>query len=172
MQGLVAGLELAERFVLIRQLGKGGMGEIWLAEDSQLQERVALKVLDTALSKSAGFVDLLQQECRKARGLVHPNIVRVYDFHPDDQRFFISMQYIDGETLVQTRGKPFRTITHQVLMVCDALEYAHRAGIIHRDLKSSNVLCDRNGVCYLTDFGIAAVLTDNGTSGDPRSGHG
>jgi len=170
MQGLVAGLELAERFVLIRQLGKGGMGEIWLAEDSRLQERVALKVLDTALNKSAGFVDLLQQECRKARGLVHPNIVRVYDFHPDDQWFFISMQYIDGETLVQTRGKPFQTITHQALMVCDALEYAHRAGIIHRDLKSSNVLRDQNGVCYLTDFGIASVLTDNGASGDPRSG--
>jgi len=169
MQGLIAELNLAERFVLIRRLGKGGMGEIWLAEDVQLQVRVALKILDPSLSGSAGFVDLLQQECRKARGLVHPNIVRVYDFHSDGGWSFISMQYIDGDTLVETRGKPFQIITHQMLMVCDALEYAHRAGIIHRDLKSSNVLRDRNGVCYLSDFGIASALMDDGRAGDHRS---
>jgi len=170
MQGLVAGLTLSERFHLIRQLGVGGMGEIWLADDRQLEEQIAIKILSPALSDSVGFVDLLRDECRKARGLVHPNIVRVYDFHAADDLFFISMQYIDGETLVASRGKPFQKIIHSMLMVCDALEYAHRAGIIHRDLKSSNVLVDRNGVCYLTDFGIAAALAGEHRHSDPRGG--
>ena len=170
MQRLVAGLTLDERFSLIRQLGKGGMGEIWLAEDQQLSEQVALKVLNSSHAESAAFVDLLRQECRKARRLVHPNIVRVYDFHAGDSEFFISMQYVDGETLVESRGKAFQLITHQVLMVCDALEYAHRAGIIHRDVKASNVLCDRNGVCYLTDFGIAAATTGDLRFADLRGG--
>ena len=170
MQGLVAGLTLSERFELIRQLGVGGMGEIWLADDQQLEERVAIKILSPALSDSDGFVDLLREECRKARALVHPNIVRVYDFHADDDLFFISMQYVDGETLVASRGKPFQEIIHGLLMVCDALEYAHRAGIIHRDLKPSNVLVDRNGVCYLTDFGIAAALVGEHRQSEPRGG--
>jgi hypothetical protein len=170
MQGLVAGLTISERFHLIRQLGVGGMGEIWLADDRQLEERVAIKILSPALSDSGGFVDLLRDECRKARALVHPNIVRVYDFHADDKLFFISMQYVDGETLVASRGKSFPDILHSLLMVCDALEYAHRAGIIHRDLKSSNVLVDQNGVCYLTDFGIAAALAGEQHLSDPRGG--
>jgi tetratricopeptide (TPR) repeat protein len=174
MQGLVAGLTLAERFTLIRRLGKGGMGEIWLADDRQLQEQVALKLLNSPAHQSDAFVNLLREECRKARGLVHPNIVRVYDFHAveleDGERFFISMQYVDGVTLVDSRGAEFQVITDQVLMVCDALEYAHRAGIIHRDIKASNVLCDRNGVCYLTDFGIATARADDDRISDLRGG--
>ena len=160
MQGLVAGLTLSERFHLIRQLGVGGMGEIWLAADQQLGESVAIKVLSPKLGDSHKFVDLLRDECRKARGLVHPNIVRVHDFHVDGQLFFISMQYVDGQTLAAFRGKSFQEIIHCLLMVCDALEYAHRAGIIHRDLKPSNILVDQSGVCFLTDFGIAAALSD------------
>jgi serine/threonine protein kinase/tetratricopeptide (TPR) repeat protein len=174
MQGLVAGLTLAERFTLIRQLGTGGMGEIWLADDQQLHEQVALKLLNSPEHQSDTFVDLLRQECSKARGLVHPNIVRIYDFHSSaigsDALFFISMQYVDGETLVASRAAAFQLITAQVLMVCDALEYAHRAGIIHRDIKASNVLCDRNGVCYLTDFGIATALADDHRLADLRGG--
>ena len=174
MQGLVVGLTLAERFTLIRQLGKGGMGEIWLADDQQLHEQVALKLLTSPDHQSGAFVNLLRQECRKARSLVHPNIVRVYDFHTfqseGDEQYFISMQYIDGVTLINSRAAEFQVITDQVLMVCDALEYAHRAGIIHRDIKTSNVLCDRNGVCYLTDFGIATAIADDDRSPDLRGG--
>jgi tetratricopeptide (TPR) repeat protein len=174
MQGLEAGLTLAERFTLIRQLGKGGMGEIWLADDLQLHEQVALKLLNSPDHQTDAFADLLRQECRKARGLVHPNIVRIYDFHSVESDsgvlFFISMQYIDGETLVESRAAAFQLITDQVLMVCDALEYAHRAGIIHRDIKASNVLYDRNGVCYLTDFGIASALSGDDQFQELRGG--
>jgi tetratricopeptide (TPR) repeat protein len=173
MQRLVAGLSLDERFSLIRQLGRGGMGEVWLAEDRQLKEQVALKILSSPDAPSEGldaFVELLRQECRKARGLVHPNIVCVYDFHAGDGSFFISMQYVDGDSLAESRGKPFQVVVEKVLMVCDALEYAHRAGIIHRDVKSSNVLCDGNGVCYLTDFGIATAIAGDERFSDLRGG--
>ena len=170
MQGLVAGLTLSERFHLIRQLGVGGMGEIWLAEDEQLGERVALKILNPTFAQSEDFIDLLRDECRKARALVHPNIVRVFDFHIEDPLFFISMQHIEGQTLAAFRGKSFQEIVRFLLMVCDALEYAHRAEIIHRDLKPSNIMVDQNGVCYLTDFGISAALSDDRQLSVPRGG--
>lgn len=166
MQGLVAGLNFSDRFTLIRQLGRGGMGEIWLADDAQLAESVALKLLDPRFSQAAGFVDLLRAECRRARALVHPNIVRVFDFHHSDDRYFISMQYVDGDTLASLRGARFQQVVQKSLMVCDALAYAHRAGLIHRDVKTSNVLLDRNGVCYLSDFGIAAATLET----QPRGG--
>jgi len=173
MQGLSAGLTFSDRFTLVRRLGGGGMGEVWLAEDSELAEPVALKLLDPALSASTGFVDLLRQECSRARSLVHPNIVRVFDFHAADERFFVSMQYVGGNTLIASRGAAFQTIVHQVLMVCDALAYAHRAGVIHRDVKASNVLVDPNGVCYLTDFGLATVISpDGGADGGAPQGGG
>ena len=139
MQGLSPGLILDGRFELIRQLGSGGMGEIWLAQDSELDEQVALKLLNQDFCQSAA-VDLLRQECRKARALVHPNIVRVYDFHVGESRYYISMKYVEGDTLAAVRGASFQSIVEQVLMVCDALEYAHRAGVIHRDVKPANVL--------------------------------
>jgi len=166
MEGLVTGLIFSDRFTLIRQLGRGGMGEIWLADDAQLAERVALKLLDPRCAESAGLVDLLRTECSRARALVHPNIVRIFDFHQTDGRYYISMQYIEGDTLASTRGAPFQQIVQQSLMVCDALAYAHRAGLIHRDVKASNVLLDRNGVCYLSDFGIAALYLET----QPRGG--
>jgi serine/threonine protein kinase/tetratricopeptide (TPR) repeat protein len=170
MQGLVAGLILSDRFELIRQLGVGGMGEIWLADDQQLKEQIAIKILSPTLRDAEGFVDLMRDECRKARGLVHPNIVRVFDFHADGSLFFISMQYVDGETLVSYRGQPFQKIIHCLLMICDALEYAHRTGIVHRDLKTANVLIDQNGDCYLTDFGISAALAGKHRHSEPRGG--
>ncbi|MFW2405798.1 MAG: protein kinase domain-containing protein [Gammaproteobacteria bacterium] len=162
MQGLSAGLTISDRFTLVRRLGAGGMGEVWLADDSELADRVALKLLDPRFADSPGFVDLLRRECSQARSLVHPNIVRVFDFHATDERYFISMQYVDGDTLVASRGVAFQKVVHQGLMVCDALAYAHRSGVIHRDVKASNVLVDRNGVCYLTDFGIASLMSSNG----------
>ena len=134
------------------------MGEVWLAEDGELGERVALKLLDPGFATTPESVDLLRRECSRARALVHPNIVRVYDFHSTDDRYFISMQYVDGDTLIGSRGAGFQKIVHLTLMVCDALAYAHRAGVIHRDIKAGNVLLDANGVCYLTDFGLASVV--------------
>ena len=169
MQGLVAGLRLIDRFELIRQLGVGGMGEVWLAHDVELDEDVALKILAPALADQAGYINLLKEECRKARQLVHPNIVRVYDIHSAPDAVFISMQYIAGETLAAGGSCGFGDIAATALVLCDALDYAHRSGVVHRDLKPANVLRDRRGAVFLSDFGIAAVPGDT-TREQPRGG--
>jgi tetratricopeptide (TPR) repeat protein len=170
MEGLAAGLTLSDRFQLTRRLGEGGMGEVWLAEDSQLKQPVALKILARVTAGSTQLIDLLRQECRKARDLVHPHIVRVYDFHTDGDWFFISMQYVEGENLAGLRGAPFQEIVSAALMVCDALDYAHRQGIVHRDIKPANILRDRAGMCCLTDFGIAGALASEPGLSDLRGG--
>lgn len=152
------GLVLSDRFTLVHELGRGGMSSVWLAEDQQLGERIALKILAAELTASPDFIDLLQEECRKARRLTHPNIVQVYEFFTTDDGCFISMQYIDGPTLGPRVLTSFPDIVECVLSLCDAIEYAHRAGIVHRDIKPANVLCDTAGTYFLTDFGIAGAV--------------
>lgn len=156
MTELSPGVVLGDRFELRSRLGEGGSGEVWLAQDRELDQDLALKILAPALAGSDRHVRLLRDECRKARQLQHPNIVRVHDFHETDGRYFISMQYVPGGSLLQRRGGALTDLLVQCQMVCDALEYAHREGLVHRDLKPSNVLVDPRGVAYLADFGIAA----------------
>ncbi len=158
MTELSPGVVLGDRFELRSPLGGGSSGEVWLAHDRELGEDLALKVLAPGLADSDRHIHLLRDECRKARQLQHPNIVRVHDFHEADGRFFISMQYVPGGSLVQRRGAALTGLLPLCQMVCDALEYAHRNGIVHRDLKPSNVLVDPRGVAYLADFGIAGGL--------------
>jgi tetratricopeptide (TPR) repeat protein len=161
MQPPAPGLLLLDRFMLVRELGQGGMGSVWLADDRQLGERVALKILDAQLASSPDFIALLREESRKASQLVHPNIIRVHEFFATDEGCFISLQYIDGPTLGHRGLRAFPDIVECALSLCDALEHAHRSGIIHRDIKPANVLCDSAGHYYLTDFGIASTVPDN-----------
>jgi tetratricopeptide (TPR) repeat protein len=158
MSALIHGQRLSSRFMLLQPLGRGGMGEVWLARDGELNEHVALKILAPALSASPEMVALLRHECRNTRRLIHPNIVRVYDFHNIDGRYFLSMEYIDGADLGQYRGYPWPRILSAIIPVTRALEYAHSRGVVHRDLKPSNILRARDGTVHVADFGIAAVL--------------
>ena len=158
---------LSGRFRLRRQLGRGGAGQVWLADDAELDQPVALKLLDPDLADDAVHLDRLREECRRAQALVHPNIVRCHDLHTDDGLNFISMQYLDGGDLSALRGAAFQEIVRAVLMLCDALDYAHRQGVVHRDLKPANVLRDARGECLLSDFGQADSLYD---AGKPRGG--
>ncbi len=158
MTDLVPGRVLASRFELLRLLGRGGMGQVWLAVDSELREQVAVKILDPALAEDETMLELLRQECRQARRLAHRNIVRVYDVHYADGQAFISMEFVEGGELGQFRdGRP-ADIVAKVLPLTSALGYAHAQGIVHRDVKPSNVLIDREGLPRLVDFGIAGVL--------------
>lgn len=157
MLDLVQGQQLSSRFFLVQALGKGGMGEVWLAEDRELKERVALKILDAKLAESKGMVNLLRNECRNSRRLVHPNIVRVYDFHGESGLYFISMGYIVGGDIGDRINAPVDDILEVIRPIADALQYAHGLGVIHRDIKVSNILLDEGGTPYLTDFGIASV---------------
>jgi tetratricopeptide (TPR) repeat protein len=169
MTQLSEGMSLGSRFRLVSLLGSGGMGEVWLAVDETDNKQVALKVLNADLAKKQGFVELLQAEFDKARRLHHPNIVRVYASHHEGDAYFISMEYIEGRSLNEFRGQPWRSILKVVLPLTDTLAYAHKAGVVHRDIKPANILLDKAGSPRLTDFGVASVLSDD-AAGQVRTG--
>jgi serine/threonine protein kinase len=156
MAALAHGQSLSQRFALIRPLGKGGMGEVWLVHDHELDEQVVAKIVPPAAPEDR--VELLRRECRHARRLVHPNIVRVYDFHREEGSSFITMAYIEGEDIGQFRGCSPAELLELALPVADALDYAHRQGVVHRDLKATNILVDSTGQPHVVDFGIAGLI--------------
>ncbi|MBM4223288.1 MAG: CHASE2 domain-containing protein [Gammaproteobacteria bacterium] len=160
------GTKLANgRFTLVKNLGRGSMGEVWLAEDAVLQQRVALKRLPPELSGDIVGMETLRQEASKSQRLAHPSIVRVNDLHYDNTGAFISMEFVDGQSGVvwrlaqQQSVATWAALTPLVTQLLDALEYAHGEGVIHREIKPSNILVDARGRAKLLDFGIAATLS-------------
>jgi serine/threonine protein kinase len=153
---------LVSRFSLMELLGEGGMGQVWLVRDLELQVHVAIKVLKPQLASRPDLVELLKNECRNARWLIHPHIVRIFDFHRADKWVFISMEYVEGEDLDLYRTRlgvlAYPDVITRLEPVISALSYAHGMGLIHRDLKATNVLLDQQGSPRVADFGIAAVL--------------
>jgi serine/threonine protein kinase len=143
-------------------IGEGGMGQVWMVRDLELQINVAIKILHPRFSTTPPHIELLKNECRNTRRLVHPHIVRVFDFHRTDDLVFISMEYIDGQDLAAHRRQSgnFRHLETISLLqpVVGALGYAHDRGLIHRDVKSGNILLDPQNSPRLTDFGIAGIF--------------
>lgn len=160
MLELTEGLRLSERFTLVRLLGQGGMGAVWLAQDHELHDRVALKIIHPHWAASQAMAQWLRNECRNTRRLAHPNIVRVFDFHTVEPHRFISMEYVQGSDLRQLIAREYTAFVPRIVEITAALEYAHGLAIVHRDLKASNILCDRSGTARLVDFGIAAARAD------------
>jgi tetratricopeptide (TPR) repeat protein len=156
MGALASGDSLDHRFSLIRPLGRGGMAEIWLVRDHELDREVAAKIVPPGASE--GTIALLRRECQNARRLAHPHIVRVFDFHHGEKRSFITMAFVEGVDLTRLRGGSPAEIIRVLIPVADALGYAHRLGVVHRDLKPDNVIRDADGQPYVLDFGISAVL--------------
>jgi len=132
------------------------MAEVWLVHDAELGEDVVAKILP--LGASDERVSLLRRECREARRLVHPGIARVFEFHRTGDRAFLTMEFVDGRDIGRLRGRPLAEILPVVLSVAEALRYAHSRGVVHRDLKVANVVCDATGEARLIDFGIAGLL--------------
>ena len=155
------------RFTLLRPLGQGGMGVVWLARDEQLREDVALKFLPAEIRHDAVALDDLRRETSRSRKLTHANIVRIHDLYRTEQEAFISMEYVDGANLSELRlQQPDRVFTWSFLepllkQLCEALDYAHGEGIVHRDLKPANLMLDRRGRLKLADFGVAATVSDS-----------
>ena len=156
-----AGVTLAgQRYELIERVGGGGMATVWMAQDTRLGRRVAVKVIPDALAAQAPYVERFRREARIAAGLSHPNLVKVYDFGSDGERPFLVMEYIQGVTLggeaagAASAGPRVdsQTLARELL---DALGQIHAAGIVHRDIKPTNVLVGPDGRPRLTDFGIA-----------------
>src|SRR5262245_6316082 len=147
------------RYRALKRLGSGGMAEVWCAEDEVLGRRVALKLLGGRFAEDPEFRERFRREAQSAAGLTHPNIVGIFDRSEWDGIPYIAMELVDGQTLkelVQQRGPLPPDIavglTEQILR---ALAYAHRRGIVHRDIKPQNVILDPEGEAKVADFGIA-----------------
>jgi serine/threonine protein kinase len=153
---------LAGRYRLERRLAQGGMAEVWLATDVSLDRKVALKWLKPSLATDPVVAERFRREAIAVAGIAHPNIVAVHDVFEDQGRQAVVMQLVDGKSLrqlldVQTRLSPELTI-HIGTCVAAALDTAHRAGFVHRDVKPGNILVTADGRVLLTDFGIAKGL--------------
>jgi serine/threonine protein kinase len=177
-----------DKYELRQRLGRGGMAEVWKALDTQLQRYVAIKILHADLQQDPSFTARFEREAQLIASLHHPNIVQVYDFriaHPpevEEVMAYMVMDYVEGTTLARYLTNTSRTgkfpppsdIVQLFTPVCEAVDYAHKQGMIHRDLKPANILLDRRssshqsiGEPILSDFGIAKLLGDSLTT---RSG--
>jgi eukaryotic-like serine/threonine-protein kinase len=145
------------RYRVLRRIGGGGMADVYLAEDTHLQRRVALKVLHRHFAQDREFVERFRREAESAAGLSHPNIVAVYDRGEFERTYYIAMQYVEGPTLKELidSGLTPEQAVALVRQVLEAARFAHRNGIVHRDLKPQNVIINPEGVAVVTDFGIA-----------------
>ncbi|HNW42501.1 MAG TPA: serine/threonine-protein kinase, partial [Opitutaceae bacterium] len=168
--GLQPGQKVFDRYVLVRQLGRGGMGVVWLARDEKLEREVALKFLPDALAQDPAAVDDLKRETRRALELTHPHIVRIYDFVEGGAKAAVAMEYVEGVRLSDRRlAQPQQVFSAAELLpwleqLCDSLQYSHtKARIVHRDLKPANLLVDHRGELKVADFGISATLSETVT---------
>jgi serine/threonine-protein kinase len=145
------------RYRLLRRIGSGGMADVWLAEDPHLQRRVALKILHRRFVQDREFVERFRREAEAAAGLSHPNIVAVYDRGDVEGTYYIAMQLLEGRSLkaLIDQGLTPEQATPLIRQVLEAAGYAHRHGVVHRDLKPQNVIVDDEGKATVTDFGIA-----------------
>ena len=146
---------------IVEKIGAGGMGEVYLAEDTQLNRRVVLKFLSPHLCQDADCRARFKREAQAAAKLDHPNIVTVYEVGEFQGRPFFSMQHVEGQTLKEViAGKALSLdrILEIGVQVCDGLQAAHERGITHRDIKPSNILIDSHGRARIVDFGLASVM--------------
>ncbi len=171
MAGLGPGTIVDSRYKIVSRLGSGGMADVFLAEDEQLGRKVALKLLYQRFAEDPGFVERFRREAQAAAGLQHPNVVSVYDRGSYDGTYYIAMEYLPGRSLKQLiRAEapldPIRAIDI-TLQILKAARFAHRRGVIHRDLKPHNVIVDDSDNAKVTDFGIARAgasdMTETGS---------
>ncbi len=171
MAGLGPGTLVDERYKIVSRLGAGGMADVFLAEDEQLGRKVALKLLYQRFAEDPGFVERFRREAQAAAGLQHPNVVSVYDRGAYDGTYYIAMEYLPGRSLKQLIRQeapldPIRAID-LTLQILKAARFAHRRGVIHRDLKPHNVIVDDSDNAKVTDFGIARAgasdMTETGS---------
>src|SRR5437667_3341382 len=162
------GQKVFGRYTLVKVLGRGGMGIVWLARDEELERDVALKFLPDLMIQDHAVFDQLKRETKRCLELTHPHIVRIHDFVNDERSGCISMEYIDGETLSNLRAEKEQKVFEPdqiatwTSQLCEALDYAHNhAKVIHCDLKPADLMVNQRGDLKVSDFGIARSLGDS-----------
>ena len=162
--GFAPGTILAERYRIVALQGRGGMGEVYRAEDLKLGNVAALKFLPASLQNDAAALASFHAEVRNARQVSHPNVCRVYDIGEVNGKHFLTMEYIDGEDLASLLRRIGRLPADKALetahQICAGLAAAHDCGLLHRDLKPANIMLDGRGRVRITDFGLALSSTD------------
>lgn len=163
---------LNNRFEIIKEIGAGGMGKVYLAKDLKLKRNVAIKIItDTAISDSSSKARFLR-EAQTASSLDHSNICTIYEIYNEEQEEYIVMQYIDGITIdqiIKIKKLSINKILDIAIQICDGMIEAHSKGVIHRDIKPSNIIIDKKGIVKILDFGLAKFdnsggLTSNNTN--------
>jgi eukaryotic-like serine/threonine-protein kinase len=158
---------------VIRQLGAGGMGEVFLAHDDHLGRNVAIKLLPDHLAADADHLTRLRNEARTASSLNHPNIVTIYDIGRDESHAFMAMEYIDGHTLREVLAGgalPVKKALQLAAQIADGLAAAHKRGLVHRDLKPENIMITSDGVVKILDFGLAKSVALDAAPGVSEPG--
>ena len=171
VHGIARDTVIDERYRVLNRIGSGGMADVYCAEDLQLGRRVALKLLYRRFAEDEEFVERFRREASSAAGLQHPNVVAVYDRGEFDDTYYIAMEFLEGRSLKQVVRQdgaldPDRAID-LVIQILKAARFAHRRGIVHRDIKPHNVIVDHEGRAKVTDFGIARAgasdMTETGS---------
>lgn len=150
------------KWIIFKELGRGGMGRVYLAQEELSGRKAAIKVLAAELATEVGFLHRFQREIETLSALQHPNIVRFYESGYENGLYFYAMEYVEGQSLDELLSAKTRLHWKDVLaigqQICPALKHVHDHGVIHRDIKTSNLLCTPDGVVKVTDFGIAKVF--------------
>ncbi len=166
---LTRGTTLADRYEIIEELGKGGMGRVYRVEDTKLKQEIALKLIKPEIAKDKKTIERFKNELKTARMIAHKNVCRMFDLGEIERAHFITMEYVRGEDLksmIRMSGQlGIGTAINIAKQVCEGLVEAHRLGVVHRDLKPSNIMIDKEGNTRIMDFGIARSLRAKGITG-------
>jgi len=169
VEELSTGSTFAGRYQIIEEIGKGGMGKVYKTHDTEIREKVALKLIKPEISAEKKTIERFQNELKFARKVSHKNVCRMYDLNREKGSYYITMEYVSGEDLksfIKRSGQlAIGTTIRIAKQVCEGLAEAHRLGVVHRDLKPSNVMIDEEGNARIMDFGIARSLKTKGITG-------
>lgn len=169
VERLTRGTVFAQRYEVIEELGRGGMGKVFRVEDRKIKEEIALKIIRPEIAADKPTLERFSNELRLARKIRHANVCQMYDLGEDEGIHFIAMEYVPGEDLKSFISRaaplsPSRAISI-ARQVCEGLSEAHKLGVVHRDLKSSNIMIDKQGRARIMDFGIARSIETKGITG-------